>query len=145
MGSTGCLCFRFRRGTSVCPKHAPGHQRLSGNPEGWISYSYQLATAHFFIGMEPSATALNWSNQLGEAIMADSAGAGLIVEMIDDQIVETMPGTLFLTAYRKRQDVALLASHFMRDDRHAPIARAEFIARSWRISIAKARELGWIK
>ena len=40
--------------------------------------------------------------------MAESAG--LIVEMIDDQIVVTMSGTLFLAAYRKRQGVAALAA-----------------------------------
>jgi hypothetical protein len=75
--------------------------------------------------------------------MAESAG--LIVEMIDDQIVVTMSGTLFLAAYRKRQGVAALAAHFLQDDRHAPIPRAEFVARSWRLALAKARELGWIK
>jgi hypothetical protein len=75
--------------------------------------------------------------------MAESAG--LIVEMIDDQIVVTMSGTLFLAAYRKRQGVAALAAHFLQDDRHAPIPRAEFVARSWRVALAKARELGWVK
>ena len=75
--------------------------------------------------------------------MAESAG--LIVEMIDDQIVVTMSGTLFLAAYRKRQGVAALAAQFLQDDRHAPIPRAEFVARSWRLALAKARELGWIK
>ena len=75
--------------------------------------------------------------------MAESAG--LIVEMIDDQIVVTMSGTLFLAAYRKRPGVAALAAHFLQDDRHAPIPRAEFVARSWRLALAKARELGWIK
>ena len=75
--------------------------------------------------------------------MAESAG--LIVEMIDDQIVVTMSGTLFLAAYRKQQGVAALAAHFLQDDRHAPIPRAEFVARSWRLALAKARELGWIK
>ena len=65
--------------------------------------------------------------------------------MIDDQIVVTMSGTLFLAAYRKRQGVAALAAHFLQDDRHAPIPRAEFVARSWRLALAKARELGWIK
>jgi hypothetical protein len=78
---------------------------------------------------------------LGEVIMAESAG--LIIEMIDDQIVVTMPGTLFLAAYRKRQGA--VAAHFVQDDRHAPLPRAEFIARSWRLAIAKARELRWIK
>ena len=75
--------------------------------------------------------------------MAESAG--LIVEMIDDQIVVTMSGTLFLAAYRKRQGVAALAAHFLQDDRHAPIPRAECVARSWRVALAKARELGWVK
>ena len=76
-------------------------------------------------------------------MMAESAG--LPVEMIDDQIVVTMSGTLFLAAYRKRQGVAALAAHFLQDDRHAPIPRAEFVARSWRVALAKARELGWVK
>ncbi|HEX2446758.1 MAG TPA: hypothetical protein VHK26_01045 [Methyloceanibacter sp.] len=74
--------------------------------------------------------------------MAESAR--LVVEMIDDQIVVTMPGTLFLASYRKRQGVAALAAHFLQDDRHAPVPRAEFVARSWRLALAKARELGWI-
>ena len=55
--------------------------------------------------------------------MAESAA--LIVEMIDDQIVVTMSGTLFLAAYRKRQGVAPLAA--LQDDRHALIPRAEFV------------------
>lgn len=70
--------------------------------------------------------------------------AGLIVEMIDDQIVVTMPGTRFLAAYRKRRGVAALAAHFLQDDRHASISRAEFVARSWRYALAKAKELGWV-
>jgi hypothetical protein len=74
--------------------------------------------------------------------MADSIG--LIVEMIDDQIIVTMPGTLFLAAYRRREDMAALAARFVRDDRHAPIPRSEFVARAWRLALARARQLGWI-
>jgi hypothetical protein len=70
---------------------------------------------------------------------------GLIVEMIDDQIIVTMPGTFFLAAYRKRQGMAALAAHFLQDDRHAPIPRAEFVARAWRHALARAKELGWIE
>ena len=55
--------------------------------------------------------------------MAESAA--LIVEMIDDQIVVTMSGTLFLAAYRKRQGVAPLAAHFLQDDSMRP-----YLARS---------------
>jgi hypothetical protein len=72
--------------------------------------------------------------------MADSAG--LIVEMVDDRIVVTMPGTLLLASYRKR--AGGLAAHFLQDDRHAPMPRADFVARSWRLALAKARELGWL-
>jgi hypothetical protein len=74
--------------------------------------------------------------------MADSIG--LIVEMIDDQIIVTMPGTLFLAAYRKRENMAALVTKFIRDDRHAAIPRSEFVARSWRLALATARQLGWI-
>ncbi len=75
--------------------------------------------------------------------MADSAG--LVVEMIDDQIVVTMPGTLLLAAYRKREDTAALVARFIQDDRHAAMPRSEFVARSWRLALAKARQLAWIE
>ena len=74
--------------------------------------------------------------------MAESVG--LIVEMIDDQIVVTMPGTLYLAAYRKRDGMSALVARFIRDDRHAAIPRSEFVARSWRLALAKAKQLGWI-
>ena len=70
--------------------------------------------------------------------------AGLIVEMIDGQIVVTMPGTLFLAAYRKRDDMAALAARFVQDDRRAAMPRAEFVARAWRLALARAKQLGWI-
>ena len=69
---------------------------------------------------------------------------GLIVEMIDDQIVVTMPGTLFLAAYRKRDDMAALVARFVQDDRHASMPRAEFVARAWRLALYRAKQLGWI-
>jgi hypothetical protein len=75
--------------------------------------------------------------------MADSAG--LVVEMIDDQIIVTMPGTIFLAAYRKRENVAALVAQFIQDDRHAALPRSEFVARSWRLALAKAKQLGWIE
>jgi hypothetical protein len=69
---------------------------------------------------------------------------GLVVEMLDDHIVVTMPGTALIAAYRKREDAPELAAHFVQDDRYAPITRADFLARSWRVAIDKAREVGWI-
>jgi hypothetical protein len=70
--------------------------------------------------------------------------AALVVETFDDIIVVTLPGTDLFASYRKRNDAGALAAHFLRDDRHAHLPRAEFVARSWRLALAKARELGWI-
>jgi hypothetical protein len=75
--------------------------------------------------------------------MAESAG--LIVEMIDDQIIVTMPGTYLLAAYRKSENAASLVARFIQDDRHAAIPRSEFVARSWKLALAKAKQLGWIE
>jgi hypothetical protein len=75
--------------------------------------------------------------------MAESAS--LIVEMIDDQIVVTMPGTYLLAAYRKSENAASLVARFIQDDRHAAIPRSEFVARSWKLALAKAKQLGWIE
>lgn len=65
------------------------------------------------------------------------------VEVVDDDIIVTMPGTNFHVTYRKGPDAGLIASDFMSDDRDAPISRAEFLAMALRIANAKARELGW--
>ena len=70
--------------------------------------------------------------------------AALVVEMIDETIVVTLPGTDFFASYRKRQNVGEIAAHFMRDDRYAALRRSEFVARSWRLALTKARELGWV-
>ncbi len=75
--------------------------------------------------------------------MAESGG--LVVELIDDQIVVTMPGTFLLAAYRKSESAASLVARFIHDDRHAALPRSEFVARSWRLALAKARQLGWIQ
>ena len=75
--------------------------------------------------------------------MAESVS--LIVEMIDDQIIVTMPGTFLLAAYRKSENAASLVARFIQDDRHAAIPRSEFVARSWKLALAKARQLGWIE
>jgi hypothetical protein len=55
-----------------------------------------------------------------------------------------MPGTICRVAYRKRADASELVATFVNYDEHASISRPEFLARSWRIAMDKARELGWI-
>ena len=70
----------------------------------------------------------------------------LRLEMRDTEFVITMPGTSYQVTFRQLADgPRLSASHnIRRDDRGAPITRAEFLARAWRIANDKARELGWI-
>ena len=72
--------------------------------------------------------------------MAESAG--LVVEMIDDQIVVMArcfwPPIASGSTWRRWPHISC------KNDRHAPLTRAEFVARSWRLALAKARELGWI-
>ena len=70
----------------------------------------------------------------------------LRLEMRDNEFVITMPGTNYQVTFRQLADgPGLSASHnIRRDDRDAPITRAEFLARAWRIANDKARELGWI-
>ena len=61
------------------------------------------------------------------------------------EFVITMPGTSYKVTFRELADgPGLSASHNIRDDRDAPIARSEFLARAWRVANDKARELGWI-
>jgi hypothetical protein len=67
-----------------------------------------------------------------------------IIELEGSDIIVTMPETIFMVAYRLRDDVPELVANFVQDDEDGPISRAQFLARSWRLANDKARELGWI-
>ena len=77
-------------------------------------------------------------------VKAMTANVGLIAELEGSDIIVTMPETIFMVAYRMRDDVPELAAHFVQDDEDGPISRGQFLARSWRVANDKARELGWI-
>ena len=77
-------------------------------------------------------------------VKAMTENVGLIAELEGIDIIVTMPETIFMVAYRMRDDVPELAAHFVQDDDDGPISRAQFLARSWRAANDKARELGWI-
>jgi hypothetical protein len=69
----------------------------------------------------------------------------LRLEMQENQIVITLPGTSYEVTFRKPANgPGLGASHNMQDDHDAPITRSEFLARAWLVAKDKARELGWI-
>jgi len=70
----------------------------------------------------------------------------LHLEVVDDEIIVTLPGASYTVTYHKPAELPqLLAKDFPRkDDSRAPITHAEFLARAWKLANAKARELGWI-
>jgi hypothetical protein len=70
----------------------------------------------------------------------------LDVHVVDDEIIVTLPGTLFDVTYQRCvEEPGLVAKSFwLTDDQDAPITRAEFIALAWEVANDKARELGWI-
>jgi hypothetical protein len=68
----------------------------------------------------------------------------LRVEIDDDGIIVTLPGTTFRVIYRKQSDPPGLVQSALRADKSAGISKADFLARAVRVANDKARELGWI-
>jgi hypothetical protein len=71
----------------------------------------------------------------------------LHVEVQGDQIVVTLPRSLYrVTYYKQAKSPQLLAWDIPdREDRYAPMKLADFLAKAWKLANEKARELGWIK
>jgi hypothetical protein len=69
---------------------------------------------------------------------------GLRVEVIDDEIVVSLPQSRYsVTYYKPKKSPQLLAKRISdKDDPHAPMTLSEFLARAWRAANDKARELG---
>jgi hypothetical protein len=70
----------------------------------------------------------------------------LSVEVRDQDIVVTMPGTSFRVVYRKPHQGSQLVARldYFQGHQKGPITRAEFIAKALNLANDKARELGWI-
>lgn len=68
----------------------------------------------------------------------------LRIEVEDDGIIVTLPGTTFRVIYRKQHQNPGLVAFAGRGDKTAGISETDFLARTWRIANDKARELGWI-
>ena len=70
----------------------------------------------------------------------------LHIEVRNQDIVVTMPGTSLRVVYRKPHRGSQLVARldYFRDQQKGPITRAEFIAKALKLANAKARELGWI-
>jgi hypothetical protein len=70
----------------------------------------------------------------------------LHIEVRDQDIVVTMPGTGLRVVYRKPHHGSQLVArlNYFQHDQKGPITRAQFLARAWKLANDKARELGWI-
>ena len=72
--------------------------------------------------------------------------ANLSVEVRDQDIVITMPGTSLRVVYRKPHRGSQLVARldYFQDQQKGPITRAEFLAKALKLANQKARELSWI-
>jgi hypothetical protein len=68
----------------------------------------------------------------------------LRVEVEDDSIIVTLPGTTFRAIYRKPNRSPGLVVCGVLGDKSAGIREVDFLACAWRVANDKARELGWI-
>ena len=70
----------------------------------------------------------------------------LHIEVRDQDIVVTMPGTSLRVVYRKPHRGSQLVARldYFQDQQQGPITRAEFLTRALKAAINKARALGWI-
>jgi hypothetical protein len=70
----------------------------------------------------------------------------LCVEVRDQDIVVTMPGTSLRVVYRKPHRGSQLVPRldYFQVQQKGPITRAEFLAKALKLANHKAWELGWI-
>src|SRR6476619_4299980 len=80
-----------------------------------------------------------------EKAMTDAWGR-LHVEVLEDEIIITLPFTNYtVTYYKPASSPGLLAKNFpTKDDSRAPMTQAEFLERAWKRANDKARAFGWI-
>ena len=71
---------------------------------------------------------------------------GLDVELKGDDIVVSMPGTIYsVSFYRPLDPPKLMARHYEgKDDPRASLTHDEFFVRAQKRANQEARELGWI-
>lgn len=70
----------------------------------------------------------------------------LRVQVVDNNIVVTLPGYSYAVTYYKPQGSAGLLMKYSeaKNDRRLEMTAAKFLEEAWRLANAKARELGWI-
>jgi hypothetical protein len=71
--------------------------------------------------------------------------AELDVQVVDDEIIVTLPGSHYSVTYHKpkKSPQLLVKSMSDRDDPHVAMKVSEFLDAAWRLANDRARELGW--
>ena len=74
-----------------------------------------------------------------------NATSELRIQVVDDEIIVTLPGSHYSVTYCKpAKSPQLLAKCISdRDDPRVAMRLSEFLASAWRLANDKARELGW--
>ena len=68
-----------------------------------------------------------------------------LVEVLDGDIVITLPGSSYtVTYYKPKNSPQLLAKRIATRDPSVAMTLSEFLAGAWRLANDKGRELGWI-
>jgi hypothetical protein len=77
--------------------------------------------------------------------MTESWGR-LRIDVVNDEIIVSVPGTSYRVTYFKRANSPqLLARNISHsDDFRTGLKLSEFLSRAWRVANDKARELRWI-
>ena len=71
----------------------------------------------------------------------------IILEVLDDEILVTMPGTHFSVLYEKTKNNRLIASSFSGrkvQDERSMVSFSHFLSLAWTAANEKAKEIGWI-
>jgi hypothetical protein len=71
----------------------------------------------------------------------------IIVEVLDDEILVTMPGTSFSVVYEKTKNNRLIASSFSGkkvQDERSMVSFPRFLSLAWTAANERAKEIGWI-
>jgi len=71
----------------------------------------------------------------------------IAVEVLDGEILVTMPGTSFSIVYERTKDNLLIASYFSGrkvQDEENKVSFPRFLSLAWTAANEKAREIGWI-
>jgi hypothetical protein len=73
-------------------------------------------------------------------------GQKIHVQVVDDELIVSLPGSLYsVTYYKPERSPQLLARRIPdKDDLRIAMTLSEFLAKAWRLANDKARELGWI-